>query len=113
MKPYEAPEIQEKLALIKEAVLRVVPDTEAIYLFGSYVHGIPHKHSDLDIFVVVPECGTNEIGLRGMISRSVYKMIKNSINVDILLNYSKHFQKNINCPTMDRVAVTTGVKIYG
>ncbi|MDR1329055.1 MAG: nucleotidyltransferase domain-containing protein, partial [Oscillospiraceae bacterium] len=49
VRPYETPEIQDELNIIKESVLQVVPDTEAIYIFGSYVYGEPHKDSDLDI----------------------------------------------------------------
>ena len=47
--------VQKRIDLIKESILDVVPDTEAIYLFGSYVYGTPHKDSDLDIYVVIPD----------------------------------------------------------
>ena len=47
--------IQRELEIIKEGILQTVPETEAIYLFGSYAYGTPHKDSDLDIYVVVPD----------------------------------------------------------
>jgi predicted nucleotidyltransferase len=55
MKPYQNPKIQKKLEAIKDAVLHVVPNTEAIYLFGSYANGTPQDDSDLDIYVIVPD----------------------------------------------------------
>lgn len=41
--------------LIEEVVRRIVErvDPEKIILFGSYAYGAPHRHSDLDILVVL------------------------------------------------------------
>jgi predicted nucleotidyltransferase len=113
MKPYEAPEIQEKLTAIKEAVLTVAPDAEAIYLFGSYANGTPHEGSDLDIFVVVPDRNMSEVKLIWEIQALVREKLNNFMGYDLLLNYSNSFYKNLNYPTFDKIAVTTGVKIYG
>lgn len=49
--------IKNKLSnnVILEIVNRIVKavDPEQIILFGSYAYGLPHKHSDLDILVVM------------------------------------------------------------
>lgn len=43
--------------LLDEIVRRLVEALrpEEIYLFGSHAHGTPHRHSDLDLLVVVPD----------------------------------------------------------
>ena len=43
--------------LIDQIVERLVDALRPleIYLFGSHAHGTPHKHSDLDFLVVVPD----------------------------------------------------------
>ena len=46
--------LEEKLAHIKEAVLKYVP-AKCIYLFGSYAYGKPTERSDIDIYVVTPD----------------------------------------------------------
>jgi predicted nucleotidyltransferase len=43
-------EIRTITEIIKETV-----DCEKIYLFGSYAYGEPHKDSDMDFYVVVPD----------------------------------------------------------
>ncbi len=43
--------------LLDEIVKRLVESLHPleIYLFGSHAYGKPHKHSDLDVLVVVPD----------------------------------------------------------
>jgi predicted nucleotidyltransferase len=43
--------------LLDEIVRRLVEalQPEEIYLFGSHAQGTPHRHSDLDLLVVVPD----------------------------------------------------------
>jgi hypothetical protein len=43
----------------------------------------------------------------------IFEKIGKKISYDLLLNHSTSFYRNINFPTMDRIAATTGVKIYG
>jgi uncharacterized protein len=43
--------------LLEEIVRRLVAtlQPQEIYLFGSHAEGMPHRHSDVDILVVVPD----------------------------------------------------------
>lgn len=46
--------VSKELETIKQAILDTVNANE-IYLFGSYANGTPHKDSDFDIYVVIPD----------------------------------------------------------
>jgi predicted nucleotidyltransferase len=112
MRPYETPDIQGKLTAIKDAVLRIVPDTVAIYLFGSYVNGTPHKDSDLDIYVIVPDSDTNplktEVAITGLLYSGAFRM-----PVDLIVKHSGQFNRNKEYATFEKVVARTGIKIYG
>jgi predicted nucleotidyltransferase len=45
-------EVREIAARFAEAARDFV-DPDAVVLYGSYVHGVPHKYSDIDIAVFV------------------------------------------------------------
>jgi predicted nucleotidyltransferase len=113
MKPYEAPEIQEKLSVIKDAVLSVVPDTEAIYLFGSYAYGEPHKYSDLDVYVVVPDSEKRrQLDLQYEITHDI-SLKKLMFPCDLMVQYSNVFERIKNEPTIAKTVAVKGVKVYG
>jgi uncharacterized protein len=48
----ENQDISEKLSILIDATIKEIPDTEKIYLFGSYAYGKPSEESDLDLMVV-------------------------------------------------------------
>jgi predicted nucleotidyltransferase len=112
MKPYEVPEIQRELNIIKDAVLAVVPDTEAIYLFGSYAYGTPNEHSDLDVYVVVPDSEKrHQMDLAGKIYLEFDSSIK--FPVDLLVQYSEVFGRRSQGPTLAGTVHKKGVRVYG
>jgi predicted nucleotidyltransferase len=45
-------DISEKLSILIDATIKEIPDTEKIYLFGSYAYGRPSEESDLDLMVI-------------------------------------------------------------
>ncbi|MDR0937385.1 MAG: nucleotidyltransferase domain-containing protein [Oscillospiraceae bacterium] len=112
MKPYETPEIREKLDIIKAGVLQVVPDTEAIYLFGSYAYGVPHKDSDLDICVIVPDT-VEAHPLDVAVDMRVSFRNKLFFPLDLVVQKSSVFVKKITGPTLERVISNKGVQLYG
>jgi predicted nucleotidyltransferase len=114
VRPYETPEIQDELNIIKESVLQVVPDTEAIYIFGSYVYGEPHKDSDLDICVIVPDSAVEcerplEIGFH--IRRNYSGKLH--FPTDLLVKGSSVFENRKHRQTLDKVIANRGVRFYG
>jgi len=103
-------EIKRELDLIKESVLNVVPDTEAIYLFGSHAYGMPHKDSDLDIYVVVPDTRSNFASLNAEIRGWLYKKKKRPL--DLLIGKASVFNRRSKEPTIEKEIAQNGVKIY-
>jgi predicted nucleotidyltransferase len=105
------PDIKEAIEVIKAQILTVVPDTEAIYLFGSHAYGTPHKDSDIDIFVIVPDCAQKNpveiaIDIRGSIPQGF------GYPLDILVGKSASFSKRRKGPTLQRTIAQKGVKLY-
>lgn len=47
-------------AAIRDAAFRLheALRPDAIYLFGSHVSGVPHRDSDIDVMVVLPDAAT-------------------------------------------------------
>ncbi|MDR3270363.1 MAG: nucleotidyltransferase domain-containing protein [Peptococcaceae bacterium] len=112
MRPYETPEMQEKLNIIKTGVLHVVPDTEAIYLFGSYAYGKPHKDSDLDIYVVVPDSvEAHPLDIAVEIRRELRKDLL--FPLDLIVKNSTGYALRKSGPTLDKVIAVRGVRVYG
>ena len=110
--PYMDANIQEKLNLIKDSVLKTVPETEAIYLFGSYVYGMPHQDSDLDICVVIPDSfPNNPIDVGVEIRKGLYKTLR--MPMDLFVKKSTAFNRKKQAATLEKVILQDGVMIYG
>jgi predicted nucleotidyltransferase len=89
-----------------------VPDTEAIYLFGSYAYGTPHEYSDLDVYVVVPDSvGKNQIDLEVEIFNALTNKLRYPL--DLMVQYSDVFARNKEAPTIAKKIIRDGVKIHG
>lgn len=73
------PITEEAIALVTRRIVTEL-DPEEIILFGSYAWGTPHKYSDLDLCVIVPDGipGFNRIewGVRAVNAL-------NDLNVDV------------------------------
>jgi len=105
--------IQQELDTLTGIITATVP-VEEIYLFGSYAYGTPHKDSDLDICVVVPDSVTEhkhplDIGI------DIRSKFRNNLKfpTDIIVKRSTSFAKDRNGPTMYRTISQEGVPIYG
>ncbi|MCL2696405.1 MAG: nucleotidyltransferase domain-containing protein [Clostridiales bacterium] len=104
--------IKRELEIIKEGVLQTVP-AEAIYLFGSFAYGTPHKDSDLDIYVVVPDSvEKNPIDIGTDILRSLrYKKI--NMPMDLMVGKASVFARRKEGVTIQREIAQRGVMLHG
>ncbi|MDR0320836.1 MAG: nucleotidyltransferase domain-containing protein [Treponema sp.] len=103
--------IQSELDTLKEIIIRTV-HVEQIWLFGSYAYGIPHKYSDIDLYVVLKD----EIQMR-MIDVAIAIRLaigrKKIMPVGIVTNTLGKYSEHSQFPTLERTFSRQGVKIYG
>jgi predicted nucleotidyltransferase len=103
--------VERELELIRDSVLAVVPDTEAIYLFGSYARGEPNEDSDLDIYVVVPDQVENP--MEKVLDIRLRMAARQRMALDLLAGKSSMFHRRAQGPTMERAIARDGRLLYG
>jgi len=99
-------EIRAITEVIKETV-----DCEKIYLFGSYAYGEPHKDSDLDFYVVIPDDADRPIEVKRKI-RANLGSLPRTMPIDIIATRSSRFADLSLLPSMERKIVREGVLLY-
>jgi predicted nucleotidyltransferase len=103
-------QVREQLEIIKDSVLKAVPAT-AIYLFGSHAYGEPNEHSDLDVYVVVPDKNMCGIDMKIDLSSDISSKI--DMPMDLLMGDKDSFDYRCGAPTLERKIFRNGVKVYG
>ena len=103
--------IKQELDEITRVITNTVP-VEAIYLFGSYAYGEPHKDSDFDLYIVFREDMQIRIldAIRS-IHRAVDPVRKKSI--DFIGVKKDRFLYKKNYATIERKIAREGIKLYG
>jgi len=103
--------LQSELNTLREIIIRTVP-VEQIWLFGSYAYGIPHKDSDLDLYVVLRD----DIQMR-LIDAAITIRIaigrNKTMPVDVITNTLGKYRERAEFPTLERTIAHKGIKIYG
>ncbi|MDR0871047.1 MAG: nucleotidyltransferase domain-containing protein [Planctomycetaceae bacterium] len=95
---------------IRDKILNCI-EVERIYLFGSYAYGTPHKDSDFDFYVVLPDdCPMKPMDVMLKIGRSIGHT--NFIPVDILANYNSRFDELSRLPTIAGTIFQKGIILY-
>ena len=103
--------IKQELDEITKIIANTVP-VEAIYLFGSYAYGTPHKDSDLDLYIVF----SDDMPLREIDAihsiRAAMTPIKTK-PIDFLgLKQNRFLDRKIYA-TLERKIAREGIKLYG
>ncbi|NJD02515.1 MAG: nucleotidyltransferase domain-containing protein [Ruminiclostridium sp.] len=103
--------IQDELNILTDIIVDTVP-VEQIFLFGSYVNGIPHNDSDLDLYVVMTETADiREIDAMRLIHKAIRD--KKSIPVDVMVSKRNKFNQRKSTPTIERQIAQEGMVLYG
>jgi predicted nucleotidyltransferase len=105
------PILKAELDTLKDIIINTLP-VEQIYLFGSYANGIPHKDSDLDLYVVLKD----NIQMRLIDAVSKIRLAigrKKTMPVDIIANTFSRYNERAQGPTIERTISREGIKIYG
>jgi len=81
---------------LEEIVRRLVDGLgpEKIYLFGSYAHGDPHEHSDIDVLIIVPDDGRDRSDVYGAAERCL-RWTRVPVELLILTPWEFEQQKNL------------------
>ena len=103
-------QLQQEIEAITEVIKETV-DCEKIYLFGSYAYGEPHKDSDLDFYIVIPDDADRPIEITQKIRTNIRK-INRETPVDIIATRSSRFADLSVLPSMERKIVREGVLLY-
>ncbi len=103
--------IKAELDNLAKIIVNTVP-VEQIFLFGSYAYGIPHKDSDLDLYVVLKDdTQMREIDAGVEIMMAILR--KKTMPVDIITKKKQDFLDRLDAITLERKVVRDGVLIYG
>ena len=82
--------ITQDIKTIAETIRKAVP-AEKIYLFGSYAYGMPHKNSDYDFYIIIPEGSMRPIEAMQKAHRALYVLGASIPAVDVVApsNFSR------------------------
>ena len=103
-------QMENEIMTVTEVIKKTV-DCEKIYLFGSHAYGEPHKNSDLDFYVVIPDDADRLIEVMQKIHITLGR-IKELSPIDVIATRSSRFADMSNLPTMERKIVKEGVLLY-
>jgi len=100
------------LGMLDEIVGRLVETLHPleIYLFGSHAHGTPHRHSDLDFLVVVPDDAGDRHELAG---QGYIAMAGLSVPIDIVVFHRREIERWRSVQfSLPHTALETGKLLY-
>ncbi|MDR0472954.1 MAG: nucleotidyltransferase domain-containing protein [Treponema sp.] len=98
-----------------DVIIRIITDTipvEAIYLFGSYAYGTPHKDSDLDLYIVFKD----DLPMRELDAIFAIRMAIapfQNMPLDVIGIKQNRFLDRKIYATLERKIAREGVKLYG
>jgi predicted nucleotidyltransferase len=100
-------------AKIREIADRVVAalSPERVVLFGSYAWGQPDADSDVDLYVIVADCGEPAYRL----ARRAYHALRGvRVPVDLVVRTRAESERNaVVVSTLDHLALTRGLQLHG
>jgi len=98
-----------EIEAIAQAIKNAVP-AERIYLFGSYTYGTPHKDSDYDFFVVIPDETMRPIEA---MQRAQGAIRDRNRAIDVLANTRSGFEKRKTwVASIEKTVNQKGVLLY-
>ena len=100
----------EKASADLGEICRIIAETvevERIYLFGSFAYGTPHKDSDYDLCVIIPDGGLRPIDA----SKKLYWELRDhqKTPLDLWVSRSGDFHQRAGTPSMERKIAREGI----
>lgn len=103
----------------KKIVEQLYPlDIESVTLFGSYAYGIPHKDSDIDLYVVtkdsfIPQTYQEKMAIKLKVAKALTNL-QEIIPIDIITHTKKmHEEFRKANSSFSKEILQNGIKIYG
>ncbi|MDR2620379.1 MAG: nucleotidyltransferase domain-containing protein [Propionibacteriaceae bacterium] len=103
-------EVDAAIEAITSTITQNIP-TEKIYLFGSYAYGEPHKDSDYDIFVIIPDGGMRPLEAMRQIHHALFPLNLEK-PIDVLASYQSAFEEKKQHITLERTIDRQGILLY-
>ena len=103
-------QIRRELDMISKTIADTV-SVNTIYLFGSYAYGRPHRDSDFDLYVIIPDDSMRPLEAMQTIGHALYHVKKRP--ADILVGTQSNFEQRKTLPTIERTIFRNGVILYG
>ena len=98
-----------------DAITKIIVDTvpvEAIYLFGSYANGTPHKDSGFDLYIVFSdEMPMRELDAIHLIRKAIIPVRKKPLDL-IGLKQDRFCYRKMYA-TLERKIDREGIRLYG
>ena len=102
--------VSQDIKDMAEIIGQNVP-AERIYLFGSYAYGTPHKDSDYDFYIIIPDGVMRPMEAMQKARRALaYK--ERTVSIDILADYSSSFDDRKKLNTLEKKIAQDGVVLY-
>jgi len=103
--------VNSDILRIAETISQAIP-AEKIYLFGSYAYGQPHKDSDYDFYVIIPDGSMRPIEAMQKAQRSLNKD-RPTVAIDILAGTTSNFSRMRHLVnTIEKEVDQKGVLVY-
>jgi predicted nucleotidyltransferase len=105
--------VSPEIRRIADTIRQAVP-VEKIYLFGSYAYGAPHKDSDYDFFLVIPDGVMRPMEAMQQSQLAVARsMRRRTTPIDILATSQSNFNRMRNLiNTVEKDVDQKGVLLF-
>ena len=103
--------VSQDIKNMAEIIAEAVP-AEKIYLFGSYAYGTPHKDSDYDFFIVIPDGIMRPIEAVKNARRALASK-ERTVPIDVMASTNSNFiiMKNL-INSIEKVVSQKGVLLF-
>ena len=102
--------VDNEIQRIADTIRQAVP-VEKIYLFGSYAYGTPHKDSDYDFFLVIPDKGMRPMVAMQQAQRALARSMRRTKPIDILASTRSEFDEMKKLITLERTIDRRGIAL--
>jgi predicted nucleotidyltransferase len=102
---------EQDLSAIRSIILRDIPSTVRIILFGSYARGTANEASDMDFIILTAKDLERNEKLRSLTNLR-WEVAQKGFNADFLLKNELDFLSEQELPTLSRVISREGVILW-